>query len=117
MMAAWENAACAARIVDARFLCRGRVSRRLSCLHGLVGGLPLLQEWNKAHLINRLAEVHGYRHYLELCTFSTGRRYAEIDRSKLETCVRLMYGCPDDFDDGLSIDHRSNTLDIGESLK
>lgn len=77
----------------------------------------MLQEWNKAHLINHLAEVHGYRHYLELCTFSTGLRYAEIDRSQLETCVRLMYHCPDDFDDGLPTDYRSNTLDIGESLK
>lgn len=54
---------------------------------------------------------------LELCTFSTGRRYAEIDRSQLQTCVRLMYRCPDDFDDGLPTDYRSNTLDIGESLK
>jgi hypothetical protein len=67
-----------------------------------LGSLPLSQEWNKAHLINHLAEVHGYRHYLELCTFSTGRRYAEIDRSQLQTCSRLMYRCP---------------LDIGESLK
>jgi methyltransferase family protein len=81
------------------------------------GGLLLSQEWNKAHLINHLAEVHGYRHYLELCTFTTGRRYAEIDRSQLQTCVRLMYRCPDDFDDGLPTDYRSNTLDIGESLK
>jgi hypothetical protein len=32
-------------------------------------GLLLSQEWNKAHLINHLAEVHGYRHYLELCTY------------------------------------------------
>jgi hypothetical protein len=83
----------------------------------VLGGLPLSQEWNKAHLINHLIDVHGYRHYLELCTFSTGRRYAEIDRSQLETCVRLIYRCPDDFDDGLPTDYRSNTLDIGESLK
>lgn len=75
------------------------------------------QEWNKAHLINHLAEVHGYRHYLELCTLSTGRRYAEIDQSQLKTCVRLMYRCPDDFDDGLPIDYRSPSLDIGECLK
>lgn len=39
-------------------------------------GLPLSLEWNKAHLINHLAEVHGYRHYLELCTFMSGGRYA-----------------------------------------
>jgi chloramphenicol O-acetyltransferase len=28
-----------------------------------------------------------------------------------------MYRCPDGFDDGLPTDYRSNTLDIGESLK
>ena len=74
------------------------------------------REWNKADLINHLAAVHGYRHYLELCTLSTGRRYAEIDRSQLETCVRLIYRCPEDFDDGLPTDYRSTTLDIGECL-
>ena len=47
-------------------------------------------EWNKAHLINHLAGVHGYRHYLELCTFMSGGRYDEIDRAKLPTCRRLM---------------------------
>ena len=82
-----------------------------------LGSLPLSQEWNKAHLINHFSEVRGYRHYLELCTFSTGRRYAEIDRTQLQTCSRLMYRCPDGFDDGLPTDYRSNTLDIGESLK
>ena len=79
-------------------------------------GLLLSQDCNKADLINHLAEVHGYRHYLELCTLSTGRRYAEIERSRFQTCVRLMYRCPDDFDDGLPIDFRSTTLDIGECL-
>ena len=79
-------------------------------------GLLLSQEWNKAHLINHLAEVHGYRHYLELCTYSSGRRYDEIDRAKFLTCSRLMYRCPDGFDDGLAIDYRSATLDIGECL-
>jgi hypothetical protein len=64
-----------------------------------------------------LAGVHGYRHYLELCTFMSGGRYDEIDRAKLPTCRRLMYRCPDDFDDGLTIDYRSATLDIGECLK
>ena len=67
-----------------------------------LGGLPLSLEWNKAHLINHLAGVHGYRHYLELCTFMSGGRYDEIDRAKLPTCRRLMYRCPDDFDDGLT---------------
>lgn len=73
------------------------------------------QEWNKAHLINHLAEVHGYRRYLELCSSNSGRRYGEIDRAKLLT-TRLMYCCPGGYDDGLAIDYRSPTLDIGECL-
>ena len=47
----------------------------------------------------------------------SGGRYDEIDRAKLPTCRRLMYHCPDGFDDGLAIDYRSTTLDISECLK
>ena len=105
------------RWIDANGQLAPAVNSRACCAHGLVGGLPLSLEWNKAHLINHLAGVHGYRHYLELCTFMSGGRYDEIDRAKLPTCRRLMYRCPDDFDDGLTIDYRSATLDIGECLK
>jgi hypothetical protein len=74
MMAVWANASCAGRIVDARFLCRIAYVAVIIIRSWLgLGGLLLSQEWNKAHLINHLAEVHGYRHYLELCTFTTGR--------------------------------------------
>jgi hypothetical protein len=90
-------------------------SSRRKPVSSFSGDLLLSQEWNKAHLINYLAEVHGYRHYLELCSSNSGRRYAEIDRAKLLT-TRLMYCCPDDYDDGLAIDYRSPTLDIGECL-
>jgi hypothetical protein len=71
---------------------------------------------NKAQIVNRLAAVHGYRHYLELCTRSTGRQYAEIDRSLLTTCKRLMYRCPDGPGDGMEVDYRSSDLDIAECL-
>ena len=54
-------------------------------------GLLLSQEWNKAHLINHLAEVHDYRHYLELCTYTSGRRYDEIDLAAYT--VDTDYGC------------------------
>jgi hypothetical protein len=78
-------------------------------------GAVVSQEWSKADLINHLAEVHGYRHYLELCTYTSGRRYAEIDRTKLD-CRRLMYRCPDGFDDGMPVDYCSPTFDISECL-
>jgi len=71
---------------------------------------------DKAEVINHLVTVRGYRRYLELCTTCTGGLYAAIDRSKLAVCRRLMYRCPDDFDDGLPVDYRSGTDDIGECL-
>ena len=69
-------------------------------------------------LINYLAEIRGYRHYLEVCTPTSGGRYAEIDRSKFATCVRLMYQCPESHvpADGLTIDYRTAGLDISECL-
>jgi hypothetical protein len=63
-------------------------------------------------MVNRLAAVHGYRHYLELCTQTTGRVYAEIDRSLLTTCKRLMYRCPGSPGDGMAVDYNSSDLDI-----
>ena len=82
------------------------------------GELRRRAPWNKAHLINYLAEVRGYRHYLELCTPTSGGRYAEIDRSKFATCLRLMYQCPESYvpADGLTIDYRTTGLDISECL-
>src|SRR5262245_25742999 len=72
--------------------------------------------WNKADLINHLADARGYRCYLEVCTPTSGGRYAEIKRSKFASCVRLMYRCPESYDDGMGIDYRSADLDITECL-
>ncbi len=71
---------------------------------------------NKAGIVNHLAKVHAYRHYLELCTRTTGRQYAEIDRSLFAICKRLMYRCPGGLRDGIPIDYRSPDLDIAEAL-
>jgi SAM-dependent methyltransferase len=71
---------------------------------------------NKAGIINHLAAVHGYRNYLELCTLTTGARYQEIDRSKLSR-RRLMYRCPDDYEDGDPVDYRSPDCDISACLQ
>ena len=70
-------------------------------------------DWNKTHIVHRLARARGYRRYLEICTPITGGRYAEIDPSQFESCRRLMYRCPGDFHDGLPVDYRSadNAID------
>jgi glycosyltransferase involved in cell wall biosynthesis len=73
--------------------------------------------WNKADIINRFAQLRGYRTYLEICTPTTGGHFAEIDRATFETCQRLMYRCPDDYDDGLSIDFRSPKDDISDCVR
>jgi hypothetical protein len=70
-------------------------------------------DWNKTHIIHRLARARGYRRYLEICTPITGGRYAEIDPSQFGSCRRLMYRCASDFHDGLPVDYRSadNAID------
>ena len=50
---------------------------------------------DKARIINRLAAVHGYRQYLELCAATTGGQYDEVDRRRL-SCRRLSYVTPDE---------------------
>ena len=69
------------------------------------------------HIIGYLAAVHGYRHYLEICTSRTGYRYGELDRQLFVTWRRLMYHCPEDFADGFEIDFRSADFDIDECLQ
>jgi hypothetical protein len=71
----------------------------------------------KTDIINYLADARGYRSYLELCTSVTGNCYAAVEHSKFEVCHRLMYRCPDDFDDGLKIDFRSTDLDVTECVR
>ena len=75
------------------------------------------QDWTKADIVNHLACVRGYRRYLELCCDTTGWLYVKIDRTRLTDCRRLMYRRPEAFAaDGLPIDYRSATLDIGACL-
>ena len=78
---------------------------------------PKVLHWNKMRLIGYLAAVHGYRHYLEICTTTTGNRFRELDRQLFLTHRRLMYLCSPDFADGLEIDFRSSGFEIGECLR
>lgn len=63
--------------------------------------------WGKTDIINCLADLHGYRSYLEIATATTGNEFGKIDQSRFRTCHRLLYRCPDSFDDGLKIDFRA----------
>ena len=73
--------------------------------------------WTKVDIIHHLARACGYRSYLELCTATSGLRYAEIDRALFDPCHRLMYRCPNDYSDGLPVDFRSRNLRIARCLR
>ena len=75
------------------------------------------QPFGKMEIVNHLAAAHGYRNYLELCTFTTGFKYAEVDRANLDHCHRLMYAVPADFDDGMPIDFRIAGFDITDCVR
>ena len=78
---------------------------------------PVPKTWTKMDLINELAAVHGYHSNLEICTPTTGKLYATVDRDRYTTCHRLMYRCPDKFEDGFPIDFRTSGLDIERHLR
>src|SRR5262249_9040428 len=70
----------------------------------------------KADIVNRLATIHGLRWYLEICTTTTGAKFADIDRARLNA-HRLMYRCPAEHSDGLPINFRSTDADISDCIR
>lgn len=72
--------------------------------------------FGKTDLVHIISKRLKLKNYLELCTSTTGHRYAEIDRSRFRTARRLMYNCPERFDDGMPIDYKIVGLDIGDAL-
>ena len=72
--------------------------------------------YRKTDIINRLGQQYGLRHYLELCTATTGHYYANIDRGAFETTRRMMYRSLSSFDDGLPVDYRCAGTDIEEGM-
>lgn len=72
--------------------------------------------WSKTDIITYLSELRGYRTYLEICTPTTGNKFAKIDQSKFDVCHRLMYRCPENFEDGLKIDFRTPDLDTTQCI-
>jgi Methyltransferase domain len=75
-----------------------------------------MMSWTKMDLINELADIHGYRSYLEICTPTTGTIYGDLDRGRYSTSHRLMYRYRDHFDDGMAIDFLSTSLHSGQAM-
>jgi hypothetical protein len=61
----------------------------------------------KYDIVNMLARKNRYQSYLEICTATTGWKFAKIDKRALQVCHRLVYRCPNDFEDGEAINFRS----------
>jgi Methyltransferase domain len=72
--------------------------------------------YGKTDLIHLASRRLGLTNYLELCTSTTGNRYWDIKHWRFSSSRRLMYNCPDDFDDGYPINFRINNFDIGAAL-
>ena len=70
----------------------------------------------KYDVVNALAKKNGYRSYLEICTTSTGGRFWKVDRKQLRVCHRLVYRCPERFEDGHDIAYRSADESIDNLL-
>ncbi len=75
-----------------------------------------LTETKKYDIVNYIAKKYNYKHYFELCTSITGNFYHAIDRSIFDTCHRLMYRCPTNFNDSLPIDYRCDDENIMPGL-
>lgn len=72
--------------------------------------------YGKTNLIHLVSKRLGLTNYLELSTSTSGLCYWDIKHWRFSSSRRLMYNCPDDFDDGYPIDFRINNLDIGAAL-
>jgi hypothetical protein len=72
--------------------------------------------FEKVDVVKHLATVNGYTRYLEIATPTTGCRFADAQAFGFETCLRLLYNCPQTFDDGDPIDFRSPDLEMASCL-
>ena len=98
------------RSSTARLSRRARDSSRHSAPNSPLGTRAV--HMTRAEIVNALARKRGYSRYLEVSTPRTGSSFGEIDRDQLPVCRRLMYKCPDDYDDGFGIDFRTSDTGI-----
>lgn len=69
----------------------------------------------KYDIVNALGRVRSAARYLEICTPTTGVRFRFVDPSVFAVRHRLMYRCPDTFDDNAEITFRT-TADRSHEL-
>ena len=64
-------------------------------------------QMEKYDIVNGLARTFQFRRYFEICTTTTGKKYQFVEAQQFETCHRLMYRCPDQYQDGQDITFRT----------
>jgi hypothetical protein len=72
--------------------------------------------FGKTDLVHIISKRLRLINYLEVCTSSTGKEYAKIHRARFRTARRLMYNCPETFDDGLPIEYRIVGFEIADAV-
>ena len=70
----------------------------------------------KYDIVNALVAKNKYTKYLEICTLTTGRRFSRIDQKPLHWRHRLLYCCPESFQDGDEITFRTKDQSIEHLL-
>jgi methyltransferase family protein len=70
----------------------------------------------KTDIVHFISNRRDLTNYLELCTSTTGQYYSDVMRWRFSTSLRLMYNCPETFDDGLPIDFKVASFDIEPAL-
>ena len=63
----------------------------------------------QSDIINIFGRAHSMSRYLEICTPTTGNRFAYVDPAVWMVRHRLMYRCPGTFDDGLPFHFRTQS--------
>ena len=72
--------------------------------------------YGKTDLVHLVSKRLSLTNYLELCTSTTGKCYGEVMPWRFRSSRRLMYNCPDGFDDGYPIDFRIANFDISSAV-
>jgi hypothetical protein len=89
--------------------------RKLSRYLGRRALVQADREWilEKTDLVHLISKRRNLMNYLELCTSTTGQYYTNVMQWRFNSSHRLMYNCPNNFDDGFAIDFRTDDFDIG----
>jgi hypothetical protein len=80
----------------------------------LNGGEPIMKKFD---IVNALGRATSEARYLEIGTPLTGKQFAGVDPDVFAVRHRLMYSCPESFEDGLDITFRTTATSSHELVR